>query len=556
MSWLFSKSRLLALMTLGACLAALVGYGASSAGKASAKAKAAASSVVVTTTNPMTPTAANSLPSLTWWLYYRAPQGLDPLKVADYPESMILSNLCEGDLRLDPGFKLAPALVTSYKYATPTKVVLTVRQGVKFWNGTPMTAADVAFSLERNLEPSVGSLWSGWVTQIKSVIQTGRYQVTINLKRPDTTPIEQLSEGEGIVISKQYYLAHKSTYGTQSGSIMCTGPFKLQSWTQNQLVIVRNDNYWNKAMLPKTKKITFVWPTDPGQVTAGFQAGSFDGGYEIQPAQYSSLLHTNAGQMYIGNENMTFAFDWIQSTGTGPMASAKVRLALSDVIDRAAIAKSIYDGEAAPAYALAGPGYWGYERNEFAAAYKQYEHGPNIGAAKKLLQQAGPIAKQPLGMVVESSDPLQVEEASIIQQEGNQVGMHIHVIAMPAAEFASAIFAGKTSAKFNAILYGAMYDPIPDPIIILHDAGYSKSNNNLGFKDPALDKLILQAQGEQNLAKRAQMAINIQKIEMTLMPDIPLVSPYPITFVGKRITGMPDDQSYFDYPWAASIGGR
>jgi peptide/nickel transport system substrate-binding protein len=105
----------------------------------------------------LSPPANGQVDGFTWALPFEA-TSLDPIKSWAPPENTILANLCESVLKLTPELRPEPGLASNIDTSDPTKVVLTVRGGVTFWDGSPMTAEDVAFSLSRNLEPKLGGV--------------------------------------------------------------------------------------------------------------------------------------------------------------------------------------------------------------------------------------------------------------------------------------------------------------------------------------------------------------------------------------------------------------
>jgi peptide/nickel transport system substrate-binding protein len=508
---------------------------------------------VVAASDGLTPAAKGSLDSFTWWVYYRAPFLLDPIKVGDYPDNMVLANMCEPLWRQSPGFKFGPALATSYKAVGPTKIVYQLRHDVKFWDGTPMTAEDAAFSLARNLDPKNGTLYGHFFGDVRAIKATGPYEVTIDLKRPNSSLPHWLVGSPGFVISKKYFESKGEAYGNPQAGIMCTGPFKLDRWDQNRsLTMVRNPNYWNPALRPKVSKVTFVWPTASGTVTNGFKTGEFDGGFAIQPDQVSSLQGA-PGKLYQGSPSQTLALEVIQSTGTGPMASRLVRQALSKSLDRDGIAKTIYAGAATPIYTPAHPGFWSYGKDQFAAAYKKYATGQDIEGAKRLVQQAGPIAKEPLILMTNADNSLQLQEASVIKQNAAQVGLNVKIRALPSAQYSRAIFQGESKKPFAAVLAG-QYEYVAEPTLILTDAVDPLSSINLGFNDPKVTAALYRARSAPTESERIRRSVEVQDLIMHEMPWIPVVAPLTETFVGNRIAGPPTDFTYLMYPWASLVG--
>jgi peptide/nickel transport system substrate-binding protein len=508
---------------------------------------------VASASGGLTPAANGELDSFTWWVYYRAPFLLDPIKVGDYPDNMILGNMCEPLWRQSPGFKFGPALATSYKTVKPTRIVYQLRHGVKFWDGSAMTAEDAAFSLQRNLDPKNGTLYGHFFGDVRSVKATGPYEVTVDLKRPNSSLPRWLVGSPGFVISKKYFEAKGDSFGNPQGGIMCTGPFKLDNWDQNRsLTIVRNPGYWNPELRPKVAKVTFVWPSASGTVTNGFKTGDFDGGFAIQPDQISSLQGA-PGKLYQGSPSETLSLEVIQSTGTGPMASRLVRQALSKSLDREGIAKTIYAGAATPIYTPAHPGFWSYGKQQFAAAYKKYATGQDIEGAKRLVQQAGAIAKQPLVLMTNADNSLQLQEASVIKQNAAKAGLNVKIRALPSAQYSRAIFQGESKKNFAAVLAG-QYEYVAEPTLIYTDAADPLSSINLGFNDPKVTAALYAARSASTEAERIRLTLKVQDLVMHEMPWITVVAPLTETFVGKRIAGPPTDFTYLMYPWASLVG--
>ena len=99
-----------------------------------------------------TPAGTKPVQSVTWAVY-RDVNSLDPIFAFDYPENTADSLMCESLLLQAPGGALKPGLAT-VSSPSPTTMVFTLRPGVKFWDGQPVTPADVVYSLDRNTDPS------------------------------------------------------------------------------------------------------------------------------------------------------------------------------------------------------------------------------------------------------------------------------------------------------------------------------------------------------------------------------------------------------------------
>jgi peptide/nickel transport system substrate-binding protein len=118
------------------------------------------------------------------WRTYRDVDSLDPIFSLDFPEYTAVSLMCESLLHQAPDGALEPGLATVAN-PSPTTLVFALRPGVRFWDGHPVTPADVVYSLDRNTNPKLGGFYGPVFGRVKSIAATGPRQVTITLRQPD-----------------------------------------------------------------------------------------------------------------------------------------------------------------------------------------------------------------------------------------------------------------------------------------------------------------------------------------------------------------------------------
>src|SRR5215472_8129433 len=190
-----------------------------------------------------TPPGTKQVASVTWAVY-RDVNSLDPAYAFDYPENTAISLMCESLLRQQPDGSLVPGLA-SMTSPSPTQIVFTISQGATFRDGHPVTPADVVYSLQRQMSPATGGFYGQVFTRVKSIEATGADQVTITLSQPDYWLPGELASMGGVIIEKAFADKEGKNYGTPAGSIMCSGAYKLKSWTPGVgVTAVANDTYW------------------------------------------------------------------------------------------------------------------------------------------------------------------------------------------------------------------------------------------------------------------------------------------------------------------------
>src|SRR2546423_5734968 len=106
----------------------------------------------------LTPAATGSYPSPITWGLYREVSSLDPIIAFDYPENTVISTLCDTLLRQAPDGVVGPGLGT-LTYPDPTTLSIAIHPGATFWDGHPVTADDVVYSLARQRDPKLGGFY-------------------------------------------------------------------------------------------------------------------------------------------------------------------------------------------------------------------------------------------------------------------------------------------------------------------------------------------------------------------------------------------------------------
>jgi peptide/nickel transport system substrate-binding protein len=530
-----------------ALLAAACGRSANSAGSSTAGNISPTQGLVAATA-----AGTKTVPSLTWAVY-RDVNSLDPIYAFDYPENTADSLMCESLLRQAPDGSLQPGLATVTN-PSPTTMVFTLRPGVKFWDGHPVTPADVVYSLDRNTDPKLGGFYSLVFNRVKSIAATSSTQVTITLKQPDYWLQGELASMPGIIIEKAFAQKQGKNYGTPAGSIMCTGAYMFKSWNPGVgVVAVRNPHYWQPSVHPLVGQITIKGAPDVSSFTSGMLTGAIQGDYAFALPTLNQLKSSSAVKVYQGPGWSTDAF--IVSSFKGVLGSLKVRQALSLALNRQAIINSVYRGAALMPRWLSNPGTFGYGKSVFNAAY---DSSPvltqNLAEAKKLVQQAGATGKT---FTIGTSSQL----ANIAAVTGDYeaaaqaIGLKVVLKSVSAQNYINFFIDPKARAGIDGFLtvnYGDYADPAALLSTLVLPGG---SQNYTNFNNPQITAAMEQARSTANLNKRAALVAKAEKLTMQQLPWIPNVQPTSLLLLGKGLTGAVASFAYMFAPWANGLGG-
>lgn len=498
-----------------------------------------------------------SLSAITWVSGGYGPSSMDPVKYNDYPEDQMIPDMCESLFRQVPGMGTVPNLAKSYTWTNPKTLVLQLQSGVHFWDGTPMTSADVVYSLERNLNPQDESIYIDYFRDVTSIQATGPLTVTVHMSQPDYIFVDDLAQLMGAVVEKSYAEHQGAKFGTPAGGIMCTGPYVYQSWNgTTDLVMTRNPHYWDKAIQAKIQKITWVWPTDDSTVVTGLETGSLDGLFNVALTDVAQLKEATSGTLTVGPESQAMEVYAMIVVGTqGAIANPLVREALSMAINRQGIVDAAEGGIGEPAYSDSAPGYDTYDKAAYQAAYAKLatNNSYNPAGAEKLVKEAGSVAKEPIVYAIPGSSTEIANVAAIIQQDANAVGLNFQIKVVPAQQY-GALFSDASARKGYDLIFTGNYDNDPDPTAIYDDIALPNGLSNFNsYNNPTVAKLLNEATGTLDLTTRANLTIEAQSMIMQDLPWIPLNFTPNVFFVAKGICGTPTDFSIMTSLWEASL---
>jgi peptide/nickel transport system substrate-binding protein len=546
------------ILALAGVLAVVAGCGKSAdtvTGGSTAAGGAPATTIAPAPTNQRqiaTPAPTGDYDQPIVWGVYRETNSLDPIFAFDYPENTVLFNICEAIQEQQPDGSIKDGLGT-IATPDPTTYVITLKDGVKFWDGTPMTSEDVVYSLDRARDPKLGGFYPQVFTRVKDIKATAPNVVTITLTEPDTWLRGELSGPAGVVVEKAYVEAKGQKYGTVDGGAMCTGPFKLDSWkTGEGVTLVKNDAYWNPSKGAHISKITFKGYPDDAAVTSAFLTGELTGYYPLQLTTLDQLKQSSEVKVYQGPSTASDAM--IVSSFKGALGDARVRQALSMAIDRQPLIDQLYKGAAQLPRALSNPGTWGYSPDVFKAGWDALpEPKVDLEGAKALIQQAGATGKTITLGTSSELIPLNTE-AQAMQSAAEAIGLKAKLKSVSAANYINFFIdpeARKDVDGFFTINYGDYADPAALLSTLVLKEG---SQNYAGYDNPAVTTAMNAARSEPDDAKRAQDVVDAQAQITKDVAWIAMAAPDTVLVMNKAITGAPASFVYMFGPWATSLG--
>jgi peptide/nickel transport system substrate-binding protein len=496
-----------------------------------------------------TPVAKGPIADVVWALG-KEPASLDPAQSNEFVINQVLSNLCETLFVINPDFKVENWLATGVTQPDDKTYLYKIRKDAKFWDGSPVTTADVAFSLQRNLDPNVKSRWARYYINVDKVEAVDDETVKVTLKQPDIMFNSAMATAASAVIKKSHAEANGNVIGTPQVAPMCSGPFKLTAWnTGSSIILEKNKDYWNPTHAALADKFEFKFVVDTSAQVNGLITGQLQGMYGPTGTAIGALKKATAGKLYFGKSFSNYQLiPNMRPDATSVAANEKIRQALSLAINRTAIAAKVFNGAAIPTISPAPSAAF----SNMASANPNLEvPAINLEKAKALVAEAGPIEKPLLLAYGARSDYEML--ASLIMDAGRKIGVPIELKAVPYDQYVAAFFDGKL--RQNDFMMMTKNINMTDPLDFFSVFTPSFAALNFGHYDnPEVVDRIVKARSETDEAKRSALISEAQNIIVREKAWIPLVEFTNALYMDGSITGAPASYVFPYYPWAAQVG--
>ncbi|QYH35083.1 ABC transporter substrate-binding protein [Salinibacterium sp. M195] len=500
-----------------------------------------------------TPAPSGDIDAFTW-VTYAEPYSLDNAYAFDYPDNQVLSNVCESLLRLNPDFTISPSLAESFSNPDPVTWVYELRSDVTFHDGSPVTAADAVASMQRHINPEIGSSWYSVYQNVASIDETGPMEVTVTLLKPDSLFNQAMSGAAGVVESAQTLADAGREYGNSTALVNCTGPFEVSSWKSGEsITLTRYDQYWNPELMAKAKEVTMLFMADPNARVNALTSGQVDGGWLV-PSEAIDKLQASSGDLYFGLN--TSVASLIVSNMEGVLGDVNVRKALLMAIDRQGVVDAGLQGYAHLTNALTTESVWGGASSETRdSAFAGLEEYPyDVDAAKKLIEDAGVAGET----IVIRTAPMGAEFTIVAQATAaaaKSIGLEATIETMTPDAYTT-LFADPSAREGVDLFLTSWYLSTPDPLEMYGVLQTGQFSNYGNWTDPQYNALVDEGVAAQDAQESAEISAQLQQIANEQLPWLPLYEVPMTVYLGERITGVAPSVAMLYYPWAATIGKR
>lgn len=457
---------------------------------------------------------------------------LDPANHRDRVTESVLRNIYDNLVTTDVNGKIIPKVAESWENPTPTEWVFNIRKGIKFHDGSDLTAADVKFTFDRIITEGAidgkTAARKGLLGPLKEVQVIDDNTVKFLLDSPwpiflTMLPLEQ-------IVPKAYMekVGLKGFLEKPIGS----GPFKLvQAKLDERIALERNDGYFEGA--PKIKNLAFDVIPESSSRIAALTAGEVQRIHALSPTLVSQLESDKNIEVKVADGTRVYMLE--MNTQKPPFDNVKVRQAMNYAIDMNSIIKQILSGYATR---LAGP----MLSNAFGinTDLKPYEYNP--AKAKQLLQEAG----YPNGFsVVIDTDANDKEVAEAAAAQLRSIGIDATSRVWDPGVLKPMMLKGE-----RQMFMGDWGNSTMDPYDFLNPKLKTKDRGNYSlYSNPRVDELLTKGESELDPEKRKAMYKEAQQI---IYDETPWVFGYSMKEIEAGVKALkgwetrPDGMLYMD----------
>jgi peptide/nickel transport system substrate-binding protein len=487
-------------------------------------------------------------------------ENLDFLRSTAHPA--IMSNANGGPLRFDAQGRIHPNLAEKWSQPDAKSYLYSLRDGLRFSDGSPLTAHDVAFTWNRVRDPRFSSPYGGQFAGVKSVQAVNDREVLVQLDQPNALFANIPAHIAGWIAPKAYVEKKGHQLGSSSALPVGAGAYRMTSFIPDQvLTFERNPYYWGPKPPLERLKLQFL-PDNSARLLA-LRSGQVDGTLQV-PLEDIRVWNNTPGVSLISVPGAGLGQIYF-NVGLAPFDDIHVRRAWLHCYDATAIATDLLAGFAVPAVnnALVPPLFWaslGLNSGEVESLYRKSL--PNIdysisAAKSELAQSKVPHGFSATAQYGESQQRVG-KALLVLKQALSQIGVQLNVQQVSTAK-QNENFGQHTGSLVCGVGFGDYPDPF-DIYYINFDSKFAAPNNynDANYKNPRVDAInkAYLATPLAHTRQRISLATQAAKAIQDDVPAIMLWWEQEVAAVGKRITLQDFSGWYLFQPWAANVRAR
>jgi peptide/nickel transport system substrate-binding protein len=421
----------------------------------------------------------------------------------------------------------------------------------KFSDGTPLTSADVVFSMRQHLYGKE-SPWGIFWKDMASATAQGKSTVVVKLKRPEAVWQDVLAFNSQIIEKAQAERVGEKTLGTPGHLLIGAGPWKFDSYIPNTSITLSPNPYWTGPSQP-AQKITFTLFKEESAEALALRSGAIDGASNyVTPKVFLNIPGTKqlatpgTGETYIA-----------MNTTQAPFNDVHVRRAIAYAVNVKGIIKALFpEGQAVETTSVVPRSLFGdlgseQQQNEIVDSLPKY--GLNLSAARKELQKSAYPHGFSTTIEVNQTIYDQTLIAQIAASDLAKVGIHVKIDDFPPSEEAD-IFGKRITLLVTEVIPGYLDPEGTMQFLLLPDPSPEIPINASYYSNATVLRLMKETSESGSVTTRRRLIGEILRTVGSEEPDLPIYSRTTLATLSDKYV-----YPSFSYwtsiltPWALSV---
>ena len=468
------------------------------------------------------------------------PKTIDPQIAEGMPEANIMLDLFEGLTTRDGAANIIPGVAEKWDISADGKTYTFHLRHTTWSDGTPLTAADVVYAWQRDVDPAAGGKYGFLLYpvknaqaiaegEIKDLSQLGikaldEYTVQVELEASTPYFLDMLTHASTAPVPQHIVEKHGKAW-IRPENIVSNGAYKMTAWQPNaHITLAKSDTYWDKDTV-KIDQVIYYPTEDKNTEIKRYRAGELDMTYEIPNDQIKMLREKFKDELKISSYLGTYYYGF-NVTRPPFKDNLKLREALTLAIDRDVITDKVTGVGEKPAYSFVPPGINGYDH--YTPEYASLDKAARIEKAKKLYEEAGYGKDKPLkvDLLYNTSENHKKIAVAVAAMWKQNLGVQTNLTNQEWKVFLNTRNEKKQTEAFRAGWIGDYNDAYSFLELFQSKSGL----NDSGYVNEKFDALLAQAGQEQDMGKRAAILKDAEKM---LTDDYPVAPVY--SYVTKRL---------------------
>ncbi len=456
-------------------------------------------------------------------------ESLDPAHIESWSANTIGLDLFEGLTRIDAAGHVAPGVAQTWTRTAPDTWIFELRGDARWSNGQPVTADDFVYAWRRVVDPKTGSKYTilvEFVKNAKAIIAGKAPPSNLGVRAVDPHTLEVRTEMPAAFFPELTAMATMAPVlrkvvekggdlWTRPGSFVGNGAYVLADWRPNdRLVAVKNYKYWN-ARHVAISKVTYLPVEDDQTAMRMYQAGQVDYTYRIPSGIHELIQRQFGGELRRGLQIATYFYS--MNNEDRAFRDARVREALSMVIDRDLLTSKLLQAGELPLYGLIAKGTKGAA--QFRPDWADWPMQKRVERAQVLMREAGYSEAKPFKFTLTyNTNDLNKKLALFVASEWHtKLGVNARLENVEFKVLLKERHEGKVQASRNG--WFVDYNDAMSYFDLLRCGGVQ---NDQRYCNRRVDELVDEANRQLDDGRRTELLTKAHALAMRDYPLIPL----------------------------------